>query len=193
MREAYATRALQRCPTSPWSGGTWRVHQRRFQAADGRGSLLYSGRWNRGLDYFPRADAFPALYTSTSPNVATWEYIRHSSRDDGRQIWARFLALTQTKQHVTLPKALDLRDPSPAGFTVSALIGDDYMLPQEIAATAYAAGMSGLLVPTATRLDEQGADFNVIVFLDILEGQTRPRAGTAIELVMSQTPNLPEE
>lgn len=106
-------------------------------------------------------------------------------------MWARFLALTQTKQCVWLPTALDLR-PSPlTGLDADALTGEDYSLPQAIAAAAYAAGLAGMLVPTATGLDEQGTAFNVIIFLDIVNGETRPRPGTSIEFVMQQAPNLP--
>lgn len=187
----------------PWLGRVWRIHQSVWAADDPGGSLVSSGRWNRGLDLGATSDAFPALYTTTAPGVADWELIRHSRRSDADEMWRRFVQAQRTWLEIGMPAALDLRDPTSVGLTRADLLDDGidaYLLPQAIGAAAYARGLSGILAPSATDLGVASGDYNVIVFFD-LTGTTKvvygftvpetvPRPGTMIEIGESEMPNL---
>jgi hypothetical protein len=180
-----AQRGLLTCPIIAWGGEVWRVHGRRFAATDAGGSLIVSGRYHRGRDSFPNDEVFAALYTSAGADVATWEMIRHSKSTSGLSMWQRFVERDLSKLHMTLQAVLDIRNPSPAGLSLDALTGEDYALPQAIAAAAHADGLEGLLVPTATAVGEIGADFNVVIFTTSL------RPGSEIRFLEKRTPNLP--
>jgi RES domain-containing protein len=178
-------RVFLTCPVAVWSGDVWRVHTRRYAATDPGGSLRSLGRWHRGGRTFPPDQIFATLYTAASDVVATWELIRHSRATTAQDMWLRFTTVSVSRLHVRLAAALDLRDPSPAGLTVDALTGADFLLPQSIGATAFERGLEGLLVPSATGVGEPGRDFNVVIYPDNL------RANSEVRLVNSQTPKLP--
>ena len=185
MADDLVQRVFLACPVVAWSGDVWRVHGRRFAAADAGGSLVVSGRYHRGRDNFADGEVFAALYTAAGADVATWEMIRHSKSTSGLSMWQRFVERDLSKLRLTLQAVLDIRDPAPAGLTVDTLTEEDYALPQGIAAAAYASGLEGLLVPTATAVGEAGPDFNVVIFT----GNLRP--GSTIVFVEKRTPNLP--
>ena len=187
-----------------WSGTTWRIHGATWDPDDPGGSLVESGRWNRAEDLFPRSEIFPVLYTSSAPGLADWEFIAHSRRADPDQMWRRFRTAQRSRFQVSMPSALDLRDPASVGLTLDDLtqIGPaGYQLPQAIAAAAYAQRYTGLLAPSATKMGDLAGDHNVMVFFD-LTGKTKLRYGltvleTAIRPGVSivfdgkETPNLP--
>ena len=54
-----------------------------------------------------------------------------------------------------------------------------------MAAAAFAGGLEGLLVPSATGVGEPGRDYNVVIFPDNLRRRSR------IVHVLTRTPNLP--
>ena len=178
-------RVLKSCPIVTWSGDVWRVHTRRYSATDPGGSLRSQGRWHRGGPTFPPGQVFAALYTAASDNVATWELIRHSRRNDADEMWLRFTSISLSRLQLGLSAVLDIRDPSIAGLAVDDLIGPDVSLPQAIGAAAFVQGLEGLLVPSATGVGETGRDFNIVVFTDNL------RPGSEIRFIESKTPNLP--
>jgi hypothetical protein len=173
------------CPVVAWTGNVWRTHGRRFSAIDPGGALVLSGRYHRGRDLFPVSDAFPALYTSAGPEIATWEMIRHSRRRTAVAMWQRFTNVDLSRLHIDLQSVLDLRDPSVAGLALADLSGDDYALTQAIGAATVADGHEGLLVPSATGIGEAGADFNVVIFT----GNLRP--GSIMIVQETRSPNLP--
>ena len=183
--EDVAGRVLERCPIVAWRGSVWRTHSRRFQAGDVGGSRVNQGRWHRGGRAFPLDQSFAALYTAVSDAVATWEMIRPARRPSADEMWARFSANVLSQLRLDLAAVLDLRDPSCAGLTLEVLTGADYTLTQAIAAGAFAHGLEGLLVPSATGVGEPGRDYNVVVFPDNLRAESR------IEHVLTRTPGLP--
>jgi hypothetical protein len=178
-------RVFLHCPVVDWSGDVWRVHTRRYPAADPGGSLRSQGRWHRGGPTFPPAQIFATLYTAASDTVATWELIRHSRAGTAADMWLRFTSVDVSRLHVRLSALLDLRDPSPVGLTVDALTGSDYLLSQAIGAEAFVRKLEGLLVPSATGVGEQGRDFNIVIFTDNL------RLDSEITFIDSKKPNLP--
>jgi RES domain-containing protein len=200
---AIVDRVIRRGRVIPWIGRVWRIHQAPWTADDPGGSLVASGRWNRGLDLVPPSEAFPALYTATAPGVADWELIRHSRRTDADEMWRRFVRAQRTWMDIGLPSALDLRDPVSVGLTRADLLDDGvdaYLLPQAIGASAYARGLTGILAPSATAMGHTSGDYNVIVFFEltgttkVVYGfnvpETAPRSGIVIEVGDSETPNL---
>jgi RES domain-containing protein len=72
-----ANAAIEACPVGTWEGRVWRTHKRKYAAANPGGARKVSGRYNRGLDRFPEAESFPALYLATSPEVCLGEVFRH--------------------------------------------------------------------------------------------------------------------
>ena len=200
---AIVDEVMRRGRVLPWIGRVWRIHQTMWAADDPGGSLVSSGRWNRGLDLVSSADAFPALYTSTAAGVVDWELIRHSRRPDADEMWRRFLRARRTWLDIAVPSTLDLRDPSSVGLNRDDLLGDDtdaYLLPQAIGAAAFGRGLTGILAPSATTMGQTSGDYNVVVFFE-LTGATKvvygftvpesaPRSGIVIEVGDSETPTL---
>ncbi len=81
---------------------------------------------------------------------------------------------------VRVRAVLDCRDPAPLGLPFDDLVHDtDYGAARAIGAAAFADGLEGLLVPSATRLGD-----NLILFPDNL------RADFRIEVVSSRDPRL---
>ena len=191
MAEDVAKRVVASCPVVAWEGIVWRTHTRLY-APDSPGDAFRTrGRWHRGGRDCPSELAFPVLYTSVDAAVSTWEFLRHAQDDDAARMWAGFLAKDLCKLRVTLPAALDLRDPSCAGLSVADLTGTDYELAQAISAAAYTAKLSGLLVPSASGVGEPGSNFNVVVYFDGDPGNVVPRPGSRVDVLLTQTPNLP--
>jgi len=81
------------------------------------------------------------------------------------------------------------------------LTGNDYTVPQNIAAMAYSEGLSGILAPSATGLGRDSGDYTVIVFYEPTGATTRiygfptpvlrPRPGIAVRILGSESPVLP--
>lgn len=180
----------------------WRIHGLAWDADDATGAVLSSGRWNRGLDQFPQSEVIPLVYTSTAPDVATWEYLRHSPRHDGEEAYLRLKKADRSWMDVSLPRVLDLRDPTRANVTLDALTGSDYSLPQAIAAAAYGQGLAGILAPSAAKIGAASGDFNVMIFFELtgatrplrygfLAPDSKPRPGTRITVLGHEPPDLP--
>jgi RES domain-containing protein len=200
---AIVDQVMRRGRVIPWIGRVWRIHQAVWAADDAGGSLVASGRWNRGLDLVPPPEAFAALYTATAPGVADWELIRHSRRTDADEMWRRFVRAQRTWIDIGLPSALDLRDPAIVGLNRAELLGDGldaYLLPQAIGAEAYRRGLRGILAPSATSMGQTSGDYNVIVFLELTGAtkvvygftvpETMPRSDIVIEVGDSEIPHL---
>lgn len=185
MIDDAASRVLQSCSAVPWSGIVWRAHSRRYSAIDPGGSLRGSGRYHRGADYFPPEQAFAVLYTSVSDAVVTWEIIRGSMRGRAGAVGSRLRAVNLAKLRVRLHAVLDLRDPIPSGLARAALTSDNYSLTQAIGSAAFARGLEGLLVPSATGVGEPGDNYNVIILMANL------RPGSEVSFIESTRPNLP--
>ena len=199
---AVGSHVVNRANRLPWLGTVYRVHGPTWRADDPGGSLHGPGRWNVGNGDPDGRAPFPVLYTATSPLLASWEYIRHSDWTSAPAILRRLRA-TITTLDVDLPSVLDLRDLAPLGLAADDLIGADYVLPQDIAATAYNEGLSGILAPSATGLGRESGDYNVIVFYEPTGAMTtvygfptpvlRPRPGIAVRILGSERPVLPPD
>lgn len=163
-------------PAIRWSGGVWRMHKRKYPATDPGGSLKVSGRYNRGLDRFPEAESFAALYLATRPETSLGEISRHltprllSSLNDFRL----------SELSVAAEGILDCRDPTSVGLRPEHFAYDtDYEASQAIGAAAFASGFEGLLVASATRLGDA-----LILFPENMREESR------IEAVSSRDPKL---
>jgi hypothetical protein len=104
---------------------------------------------------------------------------------------------------ISVPSALDLRDPSAVGLDVSDLLDDGvdaYVLSQAIGAAAYSRGLTGILAPGATAMGRATGDYNVMVFFTLtgatktvygfLVPETDPRPGVGIIVHGSEAPDL---
>ena len=177
---------IARCPIIRSDCAVWRAHSRRYPADDPGGSLRVSGRYNRGLDHFQERDVWPALYTSVSDNVCTWEMLRHFPWDDPAETRAKLANTVYSRLALAVDAALDLRDPSVAGLTVDDLCREaDYGLTQAIGAAALVAKLEARLVPSATGVGLLGASYNVVVLMSNL------RASSRIDVVDTLSPRLP--
>ncbi len=173
----HAVHALATYRLQAWRGSVWRGHDRDYQGDDAGGSLLFSGRYNRGIDTTPVADCWHALYTSVDRSICYAERLRHTEFDSPRLAAARWARTVFSRIEVELQAVLSFMDLGPAGVTIDDLCQDtddpkaDYWLPQEIAAGAISMGAEALLVPSATRLDD-GVP-NVIIFTAKLRSGSR--------------------
>ena len=135
--------AIGKCrQLAPWSGLTWRAHKRQFLATDYTGSILFSGRYNRGYDAFPRTQVrfvgqrvWQVLYLALGRDVAIGEVLRHidelSELDDYRF----------TELQLDLDLVIDCRDASAMGLTHADQTDlTDWEVPREIAKAAIAGG-----------------------------------------------------
>ena len=180
-----AARALAPYSLAGWRGSVWRGHDRAYRGDDATGSILFSGRYNRGIDTTPRPDCWPALYTSVDRSICYAERLRHTEFDRPRLAAAKWARTIFTRIEVDLQAVLDFMDPGPAGLTVDDLCQDtddpkvDYELPHQIAAAAIAMGAEALLVPSATRVDD-GIP-NVIIFTAQLRPGSRIRVVETVE------------
>ena len=171
-----AAAALAVSPVVSWKGRLWRMHKRRYRAEDPGGARLVSGRYNRGLDRFPEAETFPALYLATAPEICLGEVYRHVTPE-------LLLSLNDfrlSELSVSLQELVDCRGQELLGLSVGDLVHDtDYEPTQALGAAANSHGLEGLLVPSATRLGD-----NLIVFPQNLRTDSR------IAVVSSRDPRL---
>ena len=139
-----------------WKGQAWRFHRRRYDALDSAGSLLVSGRYNRGSDQFPDDQTWPALYLALRPETALGEAVRHVTPG----LLDKLNDFRMSELEVELATVLDCRDATVLGLAANDLVGDyDFEATQELAAAATARDAEGILVPSATGLGD-----NLIVF-----------------------------
>jgi RES domain-containing protein len=179
-----ATTAIRACPREPWVGFVWRVHASRFDGNNADGSLIVSGRFNRGHDKFDPAASWKALYTSLAPEVALAERIRHFTPDN-----LLHKVKNQRLSRLRVDLQAVIRTCASSGcrnLDVPGLNQDDLCHPtnyekaQELAWAVQDCGAEGLMVPSCTRLP-QG---NLIVFPDNL------RNGSIVSVESYEDPNL---
>ncbi len=160
-----AQTAIAALRPAPWNGQAWRLHRSKYEAIDATGSLRVSGRYNRGLDQFSEAEAWPALYLALRAETALGETIRHVTP----QRLERLNELRLSELNVELSVVLDCRDSGALGLTAGHLVRDyDFEVTQELAAAAIAAHSEAILVPSATGLGD-----NLIVFPSRLHPASR--------------------
>jgi RES domain-containing protein len=151
-----ATAALAGMPVESWEGHLWRMHKRRYRADDPGGARFVSGRYNRGLDRFPRDETFPALYLATAPEICLGEVYRHLKPE----LLPSLNDFRLSELSASLQRVADCRDPSTLGLTSGDLSHDtDYRATQALGPAADSSGLEGLLVPSATGLGN-----NLILF-----------------------------
>jgi RES domain-containing protein len=151
-----ARKAIAGLKSRRWKGQAWRFHRRRYDALDSAGSLLVSGRYNRGSDQFPEDQAWPALYLALSAEIALGEIVRHVTPE----LLDKLNDFRMSELQVELTAVLDCRDATAFGLAADDLIRDyDFEATQELAAAAITHDAEGILVPSATGLGD-----NLIVF-----------------------------
>ncbi len=143
------------------------------------GALRISGRYHVAIDVDPSASAVPALYTSLTGEVATWEKLRQILRDDEAATTA-LRNIARSRLAVELSDALDCTDAAVLGLASDHLCGDDRTVTQAIGVAAVALGVEAILARSATSLGN-----NLIIFTS----QLRP--GSAITLLETIRPQLP--
>jgi len=144
-RDWTADKAVAAAPLHSFQGTVWRVHWREVAPVDWTLSLRTSGRYHRGVDLFPPDQAFGALYTSLTPEVAIWETVRRSAARTLTHLANNVLS----ELSVDLASVLDLSDPATVGIEITELTGSDPKPCQDIAAAALVRGCEALLVPSA--------------------------------------------
>jgi hypothetical protein len=138
--------------------------------------LLYSGRYHRAPDLFPRADTWPALYLSLAAEISIGEVVRHLPLD----MMTRLNRLRLSQLEVALSGVVDCRSAARLGLEEGELIQDfDYSSTQAIGAAAIRQGAEAILVPSATYLGD-----NLVVF------SGRLRASSKISIIGSRDPRL---
>ena len=159
-----------------WQGRVWRMHKRRYRAEDPGGARKVSGRYNLGLDRFPKEESFPALYLATAPETCLAEVYRHITTE----LLPTLNDFRLSELSVEVGEVLECRHPKSLGLSLEHLVHDtDYEATQTIGAAALVKGLEGLIVPSATRLGD-----NLILFPANL------RANSRIEVVSSRDPRL---
>jgi RES domain-containing protein len=157
--------AVASCRVVARRRSAWRAHNRKYAADDPGGSLRVSGRYNRGLDQFPVAESWPALYLALGQAICLGEVLRHLTPD-------RLLTLANyrlTELQVTLSAVIDCRNVDQLGLALADLCDDlDYRVPQSLAAAAITRGVEAMLVPSAARLGD-----NLVVFPHCLRPSSR--------------------
>ncbi len=132
------------------------MHKQKYPATDASGSREYSGRYNRGLDFFPEEETWAALYLATSAEICLGEVLRH--------ITPASLPLLNgyriSEIAVRLDNILDCRNVHTLGLETVDLCHDtDFTIPHLLARETLSRGFGGILVPSATFLGN-----NLIVF-----------------------------
>ena len=178
-----ASAAVAACPVIPWTSDAWRFHSRRYPATSPAGSLRISGRFHRGLDTVPAAEAWPALYFALQPHIALAERVRHTEPDQLPRLNRQRLSHLR----IALEAVLDCCDtracqqPGVPGLTRDDLCRRfDYRVPQELAAVARASSVEGIVVPSCSRFDGG----NLVLFMD------RLRTSSTVVLLGSEDPEL---
>jgi len=202
-----ASAAITTRSTMPWRGHVWRDHARRFSATSPDGSLIFSGRYNRGRDsLLPAHEIWSALYFALAPEIALEEVSRHLVSGVPKQVQdllARNPAMPPeelgetahvllsglnarllSEISVELSDVLDCRDVEAMGLKPpdvepADLFHDtDFTVGQELGAAIVARGHEAMLIPSATRLGD-----NLIVFPTNLQPRSR------IQFVGSRSPS----
>lgn len=159
-----------------WKGQAWRFHRRHYDALDSAGSLLVSGRYNRGSDQFPEDQTWPALYLALRAETALGEIVRHVTPE----LLDKLNDFRMSALEVELATVLDCRDAATFGLAANDLVGDyDFAATQELASAAIARGAEAIHVPSATGLGD-----NLIVF------PARVRTTSRLVVVESRDPRL---
>ncbi|MBA2712170.1 MAG: RES family NAD+ phosphorylase [Rubrobacteraceae bacterium] len=172
-----AAAALAACPVEAFEGRLWRMHKRRYEAADPGGARLVSGRNNLGLDRSREGDAFAALYLATAPEICLGEIYRHITPE----LLPSLNDFRLSELQANIQKVADCRDPSQLGLAPGDLSHDtDYRATQALGAAAAGSGLlGGLLVPSATGLGD-----NLILFPQNLLADSR------VAVISSRDPRL---
>jgi RES domain-containing protein len=171
-----AAAALDARPVLVWEGRLWRMHKRRYEAADPGGARLVSGRYNLGLDRFREGDAFAALYLGVASEICLGEIYRHITPE----LLPSLNDFRLSELQANLQKVADCRDPTQLGLAPGDLSHDtDYRATQALGAAAASSGLEGLLVPSATGLGD-----NLILFPQNLLADSR------IAVISSRDPRL---
>lgn len=186
-----AADAAARCAVGSWSGVVWRGHSSAFSPTDWHGSLLFSGRFNRGYDTASAEQAWPVLYLAVERAAVLAEMMRHLISDtpsrldallsENPNMTAKELAQAcrmqvsglnnrrMSKIYASLSTVADCLDVRALGLTLPGqepadLFHDtDYTVGQELAAAVRARGCEAMLVPSATKFGN-----SLIVFPDNL-------------------------
>ncbi|MEX1254681.1 MAG: RES family NAD+ phosphorylase [Dehalococcoidia bacterium] len=159
-----------------WKGRAWRFHRRRYEALDSSGSLLVSGRYNRGSDQFSTHQTWPALYLALRPETALGEVVRHVTVE----LLGKLNDFRLSELEVELEAVLDCHDETALGLAAGVLSRDyDFEPTQALAAAAIDRDAEGILVPSATGLGD-----NLIVF------PTRVQASSRLAVLDSRDPRL---
>jgi RES domain-containing protein len=159
-----------------YHGPVWRLHACRYEATDAGGSLKTSGRYNRGLDLFPEAQCWLALYLGLNPEICLGEIVRHLWQGGLEMLKDRCLS----ELVVEASALLDCRRVDRLGLAYADLCEDlDYRIPQSVAAAAIHRGAEGLLVPSATALGD-----NLVLF------PTHSRPSSKLAVVGVREPRL---
>jgi RES domain len=185
--------AVAQCPLVPWVGEVWRSHARRYAGDNPGGSLATTGRYHKGLDYFPEHEVWPALYTSLAVHIALGERIRHTPEvhlQRLRQLRISHLAV-ELQAVLNACESIDCLSPVIPGLTienickVSPAKGRDalvssYEQTHAFAQAARVLKIEGLLIPSCTKF--RGG--KLIVFSDLL------RPGSRITVLSTEDPEL---
>ena len=177
-----ATAAIEKSPVRPWSGDVWRCHRRKYAGNDASGSLLTTGRFNRGTDQYAAPETWPALYTALAPHVALGERLRHTTPESLGQLSHQRLSRLRVRLQVVLDlcRADGCADIGVVGLDLDSLCRPgNYDRSHQIADVARGRA-EALLVPSCTRFPEG----NLIIFPD------RLHAESAVEIMESQDPDL---
>ncbi len=152
------------------------MHRQRYAGDDPGDSLKVSGRYHRGGDRFAAEESWAALYLALSPDVCIGELVRHVTPE----LLAHLNAFRISELSVTLSAIADCRNAALMGLSAGTMIGDrDYRVSQRLGAAAVAAGIEGIIVPSATYLGD-----NLIVFTD------HSLKGSTLAVVSSRDPRL---
>jgi hypothetical protein len=163
-------RILQGLQAVPWSGRAFRVHDRKYPAADPGGSLRVPGRYH--IDR-------PTLYLAVTKAIALGERQRHLDA----ALLPRLATIRITELAVSLDVVLDCRDPSVLRVQLADLLHDqDFDVPRAIGAAARGLNVEAILVPSATLIDAHAG--NLVVFTENL------RATSRLEVVRFEDPRL---
>lgn len=146
----------------PWEGSAWRIHKAGFDALS-TGDRLRSARYHYGEDLCPPERAFAALYLALAPEIAVAELTRHIGDIELAELNDHHLTEIAVHLHAVLD-CRNLEYPSRA-----VLCNDsDPAVPRALGAAAFARGVEGILVPSATGLGD-----NLVVFVDRVLPQSR--------------------
>lgn len=127
----------------------YRMVSQKYDVLNTNGSLLYPGRYNNGK--------FRVLYTADSQEVCKREQARKTAIKTK-------LTYKIAKLNVKLRKVINLTNEKNLkilNIQKDGLLGDCWILTQQIASLAYQKGYEALLVPSVTRKGN-----NIILFLE---------------------------